>query len=63
MILTISVCTYQNGQFDVILRDKAAGKEITFSGERKVSSEDHEFLNRIAPACVWTDYQRITPED
>ena len=63
MILTMSICTYNNGAFDVIFRDRKTGEEFTFSGHQKVGKEDFDFIGRIAPACVWTDYQRITPDD
>lgn len=63
MILTMSICTYNDGKFDVIFRDKKTGREFTFSGEQKVNGKDFDFINQIAPACVWTDYQRITPKD
>lgn len=63
MILTMSICTFNNGTFDVIFRDKATGEEVTFSGKQEVKGKQFDFINRIAPACVWTDYQRITPED
>lgn len=63
MTLHISICPFQNGEFDVIFRDRATGQELTFSGTRKLTDEQLDFANRIAPSCVWTEYQRITPED
>lgn len=61
MVLGISICTFQNGAFDVML--SVDGREIVFSGEKKISADELDFINRIAPTCVWTKYQRITPED
>ena len=63
MRLEISICTFQGGAFDVMFRDKATGKEITFSGDRKVGDDELAFFNSIAPACVWTEYRRYTPPD
>jgi hypothetical protein len=43
--------------------DKATGEELRFSGEKKLTDQELEMVNRIAPACVWTGYVRTTPED
>ena len=61
--IRISICTFQNGSFDVMFRDVATGREITFTGQRKLNEEEFEFADEIAPACVWTEYERITPDD
>ena len=53
--ILISIVTYKNNKFDVIFKDDE-GHEVTFSGEQKVSEEEFEFINDIAPACVWTRY-------
>lgn len=60
--ITISICPFKNGEFDVMFKDDD-GNEIVFSGTKKLNAEELEFANNIAPACVWTKYQRITPED
>lgn len=60
--LSISVCTFKNSEFDVILRDPDTGLEVTLSGIQKLSDSDFEFINEIAPACVFTKYKRVTPE-
>lgn len=61
MILAISVCTYQDGKFEVLLRDAETNQEVTLSGVQKLGAEDFDFVNRIAPACLWTEYKSITP--
>ncbi len=58
MKITISVCTYQNSDFDVIIQDPDTGEEVTLSGVQKISDEEHEVLNKLAPACVFTTYER-----
>lgn len=60
--IELSICTYGSGDFEVMIVDKATGKELTLSGNRKLSADEFEFVASIAPACVWTEYQRITPE-
>ncbi|KKM01144.1 hypothetical protein LCGC14_1797350 [marine sediment metagenome] len=55
--ILISIVTYNNSKFDVIFRDNE-GNEVTLSGEQEVSEEELEFINNIAPACVWTRYRR-----
>jgi hypothetical protein len=60
--IELSICTYQSGDFDVMIVDKATGKELTLSGNHKLSADEFDFVGRIAPACVWTEYERITPE-
>jgi len=62
MILSISICTFDDGTFDVIFRNKKTGEELTFSGAQKLSPKKFDFANQIAPACVWTDYQKLTPD-
>jgi hypothetical protein len=54
--LKLSVCTYQNDNFDVMIIDGQSGEEIILSGTQQVSPEDFEILSRLAPACVWTSY-------
>ena len=61
--LLISICTYNNGAFDVIFQDPDTYEEITLSGQQSVKGEQFDFINRIAPACVFTRYARITPEN
>ena len=61
--IELSVCTYASGDFDVMIVDKASGKELTFSGNCKLSADEFELVGKIAPACVWTEYERITPGD
>ena len=54
--LTISVCTYQSGDFDLMLIDKETGEEVCFSGNQKITDEQLDIVERLAPACVWTTY-------
>jgi len=54
--LKISVCTFQGGDFDVMLIDKETGEEVCFSGNQKITDEQLDIVNRLAPACVWTTY-------
>jgi hypothetical protein len=61
--ITLSICTYNDGLFEVIINDKETGEGITFSGNKKIDNEQLAFINRIAPACVWTTYKRTTQED
>jgi len=63
MKLTMSICTYNNDNFDVIFEDKETGQHLTLSGNQKLDEDEFQFANQIAPACVYTDYQRITPKD
>jgi hypothetical protein len=57
MLLEMSICTYENGEFDVMLRDTATGEEIELSGFKRLSPEQFKLIDRIAPACVWTSYR------
>lgn len=53
--MKISVCTFQNGAFDVIIKDEN-DREVTLSGHQKLSEEDFEIVNALAPACSFTRY-------
>jgi hypothetical protein len=55
--LKISVCTYNDGQFDVMIRDGDTGEELILSGNQKVDEESFELISKLAPACVWTSYE------
>lgn len=54
--LTMSICTYKDGLFEVILKHTETGREIVFTGNQKLSEEDFDLVQEIAPACVWTKY-------
>ena len=58
--LSISVCTYQNGDFEVILQDPDTHEEITLSGNQKVEGDDFDLIQKLAPACVFTRYKMET---
>jgi len=53
----MSVCIYQNGEFDIFIRDME-DKEVCFQGTSKLSEEEFRMIDKIAPACVWTTYKR-----
>ena len=56
MRMTISVCPFQDGTFDVIIQDPDTFEEVTLSGQQKLSDEEMELLTRLAPSCIWTTY-------
>ncbi|SNT39974.1 hypothetical protein [Antarctobacter heliothermus] len=61
--LDLSVCVFQSGDIDVMMKDETGQKmEINVSGFN-LGPEDLDFINKNAPACVWTRYGRITPCD
>lgn len=55
--MKISICTYKNGDFEVILKDEN-DREVTLSGIQALSDEEFELINDLAPACVFTRYVR-----
>lgn len=55
--MKISVCTYKNGDFEVILKDEN-DREVTLSGNQVLSAEEFGLVNDLAPACVFTRYER-----
>lgn len=55
--MKISVCTYTNGKFEVMLVGDDTGHEVMLSGSQELSQEDFDTLNKLAPACVWTSYR------
>lgn len=57
MKFEMSICTYQSGDFDVMLRDATSGEEVVFSGNKKLTDDEFDMVGRIAPACVWTPYE------
>lgn len=61
--ISISICTFQSGDFDVMIRDVETGHEVTLSGNQKVEGGDFEFITDIAPACVWTRWTRDPGQD
>ena len=55
--IQMSICTFQDGVFQIIIQDKDTFEEITFDGQKELTDEQFEFVNRIAPACVYTPYK------
>jgi hypothetical protein len=53
----MSICTFNDGLFQVIIRKD--NYEVTLEGTQVLGPNDFEFVNGIAPACVFTEYQRI----
>ena len=43
----------------ILIQDKETGQEITLEGNRKLDNEEFEFVNKIAPACVYTEYEEV----
>ena len=58
MKLSISVCTYKSGDFEVLIRDPETGEEVQLNGNQKLDDKKLELITRLAPACVWTTYER-----
>ncbi len=50
-----SICTFNNGEFDIMILDPETLQEIIFSGKKELSEEELQMTLDIAPACVWTD--------
>lgn len=57
--IKLSVCTFENGDFDVIIIDAETHEEVTLSGNQKLNEDDSEIVNKLAPACVYTTYKEI----
>jgi hypothetical protein len=55
----MSVCTYSDGLFQVMIVDEDTGQEIHFEGNKELTDEEFEMINKVAPACVWTPYQQL----
>ena len=52
----MSICYYNDGRFDVILRDKDLGDEVTLAGKQDLSTAEKALCQRIAPPCVYTSF-------
>ena len=59
MEIDLSFCVFNDGRLDVIVRDTSNGREFIFTGNQDISSEDFEFINEVAPSCVYTQYKRV----
>ena len=57
--MKISICTYEDGEFEVILKDEN-DREVTLCGNQVLSAEEFGLVNKLAPACVFTRYERET---
>ncbi len=55
-VLKISVCLFQNGEFDVMFKGEN-GEAVTLSGSQNLNVDDIDFLCKVAPACVFTEYE------
>ena len=54
--MKVSVCTYMDHKFEVMLIDGDTGYEVMLEGTQELSVEDFDTINKLAPACVWTEY-------
>lgn len=54
--MSISVCPFVGGDFDVIIRDDDTGREVTLTGQHRLMDEEFEVVNKLAPSCVFTTY-------
>ena len=59
--ISISICPFEGGDVDVIIKDRKSGEEICFTSTRKLSDAEFEFVNRVAPSCVFTPYRQFNP--
>ena len=57
--IEISIVTYNDGKFDVMLQDPETFERITLSGEQTFNKEELEYAGRIAPPCVFSTYGEI----
>lgn len=55
----MSICTYNDGLFEVMIVDEETRQEIRLEGNRKLTDEEFDLIQKVAPACVWTPYQQL----
>ena len=56
--LKISICTFANNDFEVILNDDD-DREVVLKGKQKFTEEDLEFINEFVPPCIFTRYRKV----
>lgn len=57
--MKISICSYQSGDFEVMLRDPESGEEVMLCGNQELTPDEFDLINKLAPACVWTNYIQV----
>jgi hypothetical protein len=56
--LTVSLCEFQDGTFELYIIDGNTREEIQIEGRRTFTDQQREMLLRLMPPCVWTTYER-----
>lgn len=57
--IDLSFCPFNNGSMDIIVINKDTGEEVTIEIDKhNLSEKQLNFLDKVAPACVWTTYER-----
>lgn len=59
--IKLSMCSFQNGSFDLFITDAQTGEEVCITGDRTFTDEEHEFFCRLMPSCVFTTYNQVSP--
>lgn len=57
--IRLSVCTYSDGRFEALLIDEETLQEVQLEGNKALTEEEFELLQRVAPGCVLTPYQQL----
>lgn len=60
--ISMSFLSYNNGDWELIIRNRETGEEVCLQKNRDISEEDFKLLGDWCPACVWTQYRRLLPE-
>lgn len=56
--VTLSLCRFVDGTFELYIIDPATKQEVQIEGRRVFTDEESALLDRLMPACVWTTYER-----
>lgn len=59
----MSICTYEDGLFQVMVIDDETGDEIQLEGTMDLTSEEFDMVTKLFPPCVWTQYQQVLQDN
>lgn len=56
--ITLSLCEFQDGTFELYIKDPSTHEEIQIEGRRVFTDAQRDMIARLMPGCVWTTYER-----
>lgn len=58
--VTLSLCEFQDGTFELYIIDPKTRQEIQITGARAFTAHERDMIARLMPGCVFTTYEQVS---